>query len=99
MPQLLSFSSLHTQIDVYSNLTKEEFEGWELLKLDPILERPLHGTSPYHVLGDLILPSPTTCSLSEVHQKLAGSLVAHLQQLQGRDLSGKLSRIKAREKC
>jgi hypothetical protein len=81
------------------NLKNESSITESFQKFDHIIERPLQGITPYHVLGDLILPAPSTCGLDGAHQKLAFSLMLHLQQLQRRDLSSKLDECENKEEC
>ncbi|KEF53300.1 uncharacterized protein A1O9_10748 [Exophiala aquamarina CBS 119918] len=63
---------------------------------DSALRNPrlLKGTAKFRVLGDLILPPPSTCGLLTEHEELVLSLRPHLDGMDGRDLSSMLARKK-----
>lgn len=51
------------------------------------IPRPLNNTKNFRVLGDLILPSPSTCGLLQEHEELVIALRPHLDRMHTRDLS------------
>jgi hypothetical protein len=53
------------------------------------IPRPLNSTGNFRVLGDLILPSPSTCGLLKEHEELVLGLQPHLDRMHARDLSSK----------
>jgi hypothetical protein len=53
------------------------------------IPRPLHSTKSFRVLGDLILPSPSTCGLLQEHEELVVALRPHLDRMHARDLSSR----------
>lgn len=53
------------------------------------IPKPLNNTKSFRILGDLILPSPSTCGLLQEHEELVISLRPHLDRMQARDLASK----------
>lgn len=53
------------------------------------IPRPLNNTGNFRVLGDLILPHPSTCGLLKEHEELVLGLQPHLDRMHARDLSSK----------
>lgn len=51
------------------------------------IPRPLNSTGNFRVLGDLILPPPSTCGLLKEHEELVLGLQPHLDRMHARDLS------------